>query len=79
MDQIGDRDDLDAVFAAEFEQIAISVQEDAFSDFTAAERERAVNDLLRIKANLTEALRRDAEELDDEPAAVKRAAGGRHG
>jgi len=55
---------------AELEQLAISVRDDAMIDFTDAERERFIDDLIRIKGNLAAALRRDAEEADAAPSAA---------
>ena len=63
---------------AEMEQIAIAVRDEAMTDFTSAERERFIDDLLRVKSNLTEALRREAEAANETAPAAK-AAGGRHG
>ena len=63
---------------AEMENIAIEVRDDAMSDFTPEERERFIDDLIRVKANLAAALRRDAEEAAEIPEKAH-AAGGRNG
>ncbi|MBT6882742.1 MAG: hypothetical protein HOA30_01610 [Rhodospirillaceae bacterium] len=49
------------------------------SDFTPAESERFIDDLLRIKANTIQALREEAEEDADVEQSRAKAAGGRHG
>ena len=60
----------------EMEKIAIDVRNDAMVDFSSNERERFIDNLIRVKSNLADAIRRDA----GEPANVSekaRAAGGR--
>jgi len=65
----------------ELEDIAIWNRDGAMADFTDEERERFIDDLIRIKANQVKALRQDAEELQEAEAAAVSAktAGGRHG
>lgn len=63
---------------AEMEKIAIEVHDDAMSDFTPEGRERFIDDLIRVKANLAASLRRDAKEAAETPGRA-RAAGGRNG
>jgi len=61
---------------AEMETIAIDVRDDAMADFTTAERERFIDDLIRIKGNLAASLRRDAADAADQPPPLKAQAGG---
>lgn len=63
----------------ELEEIAIWNRDGAMADFTEEERERFIDDLLRIKANQIEALRADEEEAAQAEQATARAAGGRRG
>ena len=46
----------------EMEKIAIEVRNDAMVDFSPKERERFIDNLIRVKSNLAASLRRDAEE-----------------
>ena len=48
----------------EMENIAIEVRNDAMVDFSSMERERFIDDLIRVKSNLADAIRRDAQEVD---------------
>ena len=64
---------------AEMEKIAVWNRDTAMSDFTPAESERFIDDLLRIKANTIQALREEAEEDADVEQSRAKAAGGRHG
>ena len=60
----------------EMENIAIEVRNDAMVDFSSMERERFIDDLIRVKSNLADAIRRDAQAVDR--VTVKtRAVGGR--
>ena len=43
----------------ELEKIAIEVRDDAMIDFSLEERERFIDDLIKVKSNLSYALRRD--------------------
>ena len=43
----------------ELEKIAIEVRDDAMTDFSLEERERFIDDLIKVKSNLSYALRRD--------------------
>ena len=48
----------------EMENIAIEVRNDAMVDFSSMEREQFIDDLIRVKSNLADAIRRDAQEVD---------------
>ena len=48
----------------EMENIAIEVRNDAMVDFSSMERERFIDNLIRVKSNLADAIRRDAQEVD---------------
>ncbi|MDD9876208.1 MAG: MarR family transcriptional regulator [Magnetovibrio sp.] len=64
----------------ELEAIAIWNRDGAMAGFSEAERERFIDDLIRIKANQLKALQADAEAEEAEGAEVPaRAAGARHG
>jgi len=64
----------------ELEDIAIWNRDGAMADFSEEERERFIDDLIRIKANQIKALRQDAEDEAKEAARpAARAAGGAHG
>lgn len=60
----------------EMENIAIEVRNDAMVDFSSKERERFIDNLIRVKSNLADAIRRDAQEVDHVPEKT-RAVGGR--
>ena len=60
----------------EMENIAIEVRNDAMVDFSSMERERFIDDLIRVKSNLADAIRRDAQEVD-RVTEKTRAVGGR--
>ena len=58
------------------ENIAIEVRNDAMVDFSSMERERFIDNLIRVKSNLADAIRRDAQEVGHVPEKT-RAVGGR--
>ena len=60
----------------EMEKIAIEVRNDVMVDFSPNERERFIDNLIRVKSNLADAIRRDAGEAANVPEKA-RAAGGR--
>ena len=60
----------------EMENIAIEVRNDAMVDFSSMEREQFIDDLIRVKSNLADAIRRDAQEVGHVPEKT-RAVGGR--
>ena len=60
----------------EMENIAIEVRNDAMVDFSSMERERFIDNLIRVKSNLADAIRRDAQEVD-RVTEKTRAVGGR--
>ena len=60
----------------EMENIAIEVRNDAMVDFSSMEREQFIDDLIRVKSNLADAIRRDAQEVD-RVTEKTRAVGGR--
>ena len=60
----------------EMENIAIEVRNDAMVDFSSKERERFIDNLIRVKSNLADAIRRDAQKAAHVPEKA-RASGGR--
>ena len=60
----------------EMEKIAIEVRKDAMVDFSPNERERFIDNLIRVKSNLADAIRCDAGETAN-VSEKARAAGGR--
>ena len=63
----------------EMENIAIEVRNDAMVDFSSMERERFIDDLIRVKSNLADAIRRDAQEVDRVPEKTWAVGGRRDG
>ena len=63
----------------EMENIAIEVRNDAMVDFSSMERERFIDDLIRVKSNLADAIRRDAQEVDRVPKKTWAVGGRRDG
>ena len=63
----------------EMENIAIEVRNDAMVDFSSMERERFIDNLIRVKSNLADAIRRDAQEVDHVPEKTRVAVGRRDG
>lgn len=62
---------------AEMEEIAVAVRNEAFADFTPAERDQFIGGLQRVKRNLADALRDDLDGGAEAPAAASVAGGGR--
>ena len=63
----------------EMEKIAIEVRNDAMVDFSPKERERFIDNLIRVKSNLAASLRRDAEEATNVHDRTRMAGGRRDG
>ena len=63
----------------EMEKIAIEVRNDAMADFSSKERERFIDNLIRVKSNLAASLRRDAEEAANVYERTRMAGGRRDG
>ena len=63
----------------EMEKIAIEVRNDAMVDFSPKERERFIDNLIRVKSNLAASLRRDAEEAANVYERTRMAGGRRDG
>ena len=63
----------------EMENIAIEVRNDALVDFSSKERERFIDNLIRVKSNLADAIRRDAQEVDHVPEKTRAVEGRRDG
>ena len=63
----------------EMEKIAIEVRNDAMVDFSPNERERFIDNLIRVKSNLAASLRRDAEEAANVHERTRMAGGRRDG
>ena len=63
----------------EMEKIAIEVRNDAMADFSSKERERFIDNLIRVKSNLAASLRRDAEEATNVHDRTRMAGGRRDG
>ena len=63
----------------EMENIAIEVRNDAMVDFSSKERERFIDNLIRVKSNLADAIRRDAQAVDHVPEKTRVVVGRRDG
>ena len=63
----------------EMEKIAIEVRNDAMVDFSPNERERFIDNLIRVKSNLADAIRRDAGEAANVHEKARAAGGSRDG
>ena len=57
----------------EMEKIAIEVRNDAMVDFSPNERERFIDNLIRVKSNLVDAIRRDSGEAANVPEKARAA------